>query len=131
MKAHIRSNCNSKAIESAFREAKRDVSPINASDIVIDETLKPTNQLTAMNGADDYNWKPIPSNEILASAFLSNGMYVTIGKNLKAADIYRDSTLTELITMEHGFVMGGFGNNTDGAIRSIIGLVESYLDELS
>lgn len=94
----------------------------------IDNSLTPTNQLTAINGYDRYCWKPIPADEVAASARLSNGMYIVIGKNLAAADIYRDDTLTELISMEHGFTLSPMSRNN--AVQAIIALTETYIDEL-
>ena len=127
MKAHIKSNSNSAAINTAWNSG---ATAIATNSIKIDETLKPTHQHCAMEmSEDDYGWKPIPAKEIIASAYLSNGMYITIGKNLKAADIYKDDTLTELVTMEHGFVMCGYDSSVDSAIKTIIALVESYLYE--
>ena len=129
MKAHIKSNSNSAAISTAWNNG---ATAIATNSIKIDETLKPTHQHCAMDMCeDDYGWKPIPAKEIIASAYLSNGMYITIGKNLKAADIYKDDTLTELVTMEHGFVSCGYDSSVDSAIKAMITLVESYLYELS
>lgn len=78
-----------------------------------------------------YGKRPLPLLAHKGYFTLSNGMYCVYGQMSDeglCVDVYRDKSMKELVSMQHGIIVSGNMPENETAI-TLRGLMESMIDE--